>query len=69
MTEEGGATLRLICCQWGGWLAVSPVGQSLQIGVVSGTREGAKAKFAKSAKAWAGNLARGAELVAVKDAT
>lgn len=69
MTEENGATLRLICCQWGGWLAVSPAGQSLQIGVVSGTREGAKAKFAQSTKAWADNLAKGSELMTAKDAT
>ena len=69
MSEENGATLRLIHCRWGGWLATSPAGQSLQIGVVSGTREGAKEKFAQSTKAWADILAKGAELVAAKDAT
>lgn len=69
MPEENSATLRLILCQWGGWLAVSPAGQGLQIGVVAGTREEAKAKFAQSAKAWADNLAKGAEPVAAKDAT
>ena len=55
------ATLRLIWCRWGGWLAVSPAGQSLQIGVVAGTREEATAKFAQSAKAWVDNLAKGTE--------
>ena len=61
LAEENSATLRLIHCQWGGWLAISPAGQSLQIGVVAGTREGAMAKFAQSAKAWADNLAKGAD--------
>ena len=56
-----GIPLRLIRCRWGGWLALSPVGHSLQIGVLSKTEEGARVKFAQSAMAWTDNLARGAE--------
>ncbi len=52
MPEEDSATLRLIRCQWGGWLAVSPTGQSLQIGVTAPTKDEAREKFSHSLTRW-----------------
>ncbi len=52
MPEEDSATLRLIRCQWGGWLAVSPDSMALQIGVTAPTEDEAREKFSHSLTQW-----------------
>jgi hypothetical protein len=52
---------RLIKRHCGGWLAVSPSGCSLKIGVTGPTSEAAEANYRESYIAWARNLAMGAQ--------
>lgn len=43
---------RLVRCQEGGYLALSPIGSQLRIGVVADSKEAALAAYATSERAW-----------------
>lgn len=56
--------IRIVHRKCGGWLALSPTGFPLQIGVTAETEEGARASFAQTLARWEALLCASQEVAA-----